>query len=226
MRGAAVVRVAQAHRGLVRGARRELASQLPDGAPASSPRLHELRHPLPVLALGQRLEQRSGRSRRARASGTRRRGSCPPGCRSPSCRRSPRRPGRRASSAPRPTARRAGTSRRRTRRRRSCSRRRARRSCRRGRAAARSRAARRTPIAFASSPAGSSCVVVSRSPSASCARGAVDPDHVRVGDERDRAVARDELAEQVERAALVRGRRAAARTTPSASRATASATSR
>ena len=120
-----------------------------------------------------------------------------------SCRRSPRRPGRRGSSARRPTGRRAGRSRRRSPRRRSCSRRRARRSCRRGRGAARSRAALddRDRLRLLAGRQ----LVLAREPVAERLLGAraVDAHHRRVGDERDGPVAGDELAEPVERAELV-----------------------
>ena len=177
---AVVVRVLQADAGLVggRAAHVEVARRR---AGASS-----RARPSPAAARARAASRAaSRRGRRAPASGTRRRGSSPPGCRSPSCRRSPRRPGRRASSAPRPTARRGGTSRRRSRptsvvqpppsaTTRAAA----------GRAGARSRAAATTPIDFASSPAGSSCVVVEpvaerllrprrrRSPSPCCRRRA------------------------------------------------------
>ena len=154
-------------RGLVRRRRRARRAS----RPGEQPRLHELGHPLPPLALGQRLEQRlvehdprrpvEGADEVLALRDVDRR----------SCRRSRRRPGRRASSARPPRRRRAGRSRRRSRRRRSCSRRRARRPCRRGRAGARARAASsdRRPTSPPRRPA-ARATLASRAPSASWAR--------------------------------------------------------
>ena len=72
-----------------------------------------------------------------------------------------------------------------------------------GRAAAPTTAVETTSICFASSPAGSSCVVDEPLAERLLGARAVDAHHRRVGDERDRPVARNELAEPVERAALV-----------------------
>ena len=163
---AVVVRVAQAERRLVggRAAHVELAAR-------EQPRLHELGHALPPLALGQRVEQllvdHDARRPVERADEVLALGDVDRGLAAD--RRVDLADERRRHRDPRHAA--QVRRRREARRRRSCSRRRARRACRRGRAAARSRAAAGSPVAFASSPDGSSCVVVSRSPSACCARG-------------------------------------------------------
>ena len=57
-----------------------------------------------------------------------------------------------------------------------------------------------TAIAFAASPRGTSWKAMSRSPSASWAVTPWMPGDVRVGDDLDRALARHELLEQVDRA--------------------------
>ena len=98
-----------------------------------------------------------------------RRGSCPRAGRSPSCRRSRHRPGRRASSGPPPTGRRADRSLRRSPRRRSARRRRARRRCPSRSRSSSDQSRATTPSCLACSPDGSSCRETSRSPSAVCA---------------------------------------------------------
>ena len=79
-----VVRILQADPGLVR--RRPSARRASARPGAASSRAR----PSPAAARARAASRAATRrSRRAPASGTRRRGSCPPGCRCPSCRRSP-----------------------------------------------------------------------------------------------------------------------------------------
>ena len=152
---AALVRVAEADRRLERGAAPHLlrACRAPTaarrrGGRSSRPRRGRSAAP----RSGSVVEERRVDRPSPRASGTRRRGSSPPEDRSRPCRRSPRRPARRASTAPRSSRSRACTSRRRSRRRRSSSRHRAATSVDARSSASAARAARPRRRVFAASP--------------------------------------------------------------------------